>query len=574
MDAGNGSATAAAGRPAEPEDLAAARRGTIWQALQRNARRYPDKVAYVQVDDDRQRHALSYGEVAERATRLSEGLFATGVRRGDRLAVWMTNRPQWIITYFAAMRLGAVLVPLNTWLTAPEIGYQLRQSEARHLVIQDRFRKIDFVGALARLAPEVGTAPRGALYSPALPDLRNVIVCQRTGARGHGNLHQWSELARGAPAERAPDLASDWAAAAAAASAGVTGADLAMIKYTSGSTGRPKGVMLDQGGIVVFGKAHTERLGLTPDDVFFSAMPFFHAGGSLWGMQTMLELGGRLVFTEAFDPPLAGQLIESERCTVLFGILANELVTSALEAGRDFSSVRMSRPGGHGAGQLMPNSTLVINPFGLTECYGAVTLCGPEDPAGKQRSTSGRPLRGQQVKAVDPETGAEAAPGVVGEAWVRGNTMRGYWKNPEATAAMIDDDGWVHSEDLVSVDSDGYVTYASRLKLMLKVGGENVSVEEVERTISEHEAVFHCVVVGVPDQRKTETGRAYVILHEGAELDEATLLDWLRTRLARFKIPREVIFVDSLPRLGSNKFDRVTIQRLALHDAPAGANGN
>jgi fatty-acyl-CoA synthase len=530
---------------------------TVWAIVARNARRHPDKVAYVQVDDDRRRRELSYAEVAERAERLSEGLFGIGVRHGDRVAIWMTNRPEWIITYFAVMRLGAVLVPLNTWLTPPEIGYQLRQSEARHLVVQDRFRKVDFAGALTRIAPELATAHPGAFWSPELPDLRNVIVYHRAGGAGHRRQHQWSELAGGDPAA---------AAAAGAASAAVTGADLAMIKYTSGSTGRPKGVMLEQGGIVRYGQAHTERLGLTADDAFFSAMPFFHGGGSLWGIQTMLEVGGRLVFTEAFDPPLAGELIESEKCTVLFGILANELVTSARQAGRDFSSVRMSRPGGHGADTLMPNASLVINPFGLTECYGAVTMCGPGDPPGKQRATNGRPLRGQELKAVDPETGAEVPPGVVGEAWVRGNTMRGYWKNPEATAAMTDDDGWVHSEDLVSIDEDGYVTYASRLKLMLKVGGENVSVEEVERTVAQHEAVFHCVVVGVPDQRKTEIGRAYVILREGAELDEATLLDWLGARLARFKIPREVIFVDSLPRLGSNKFDRVKIQQHALEE--------
>ena len=533
------------------------RQGTVWQIVARNARRHPGKVAYVQVDDDRRRRVLTFAEVAERAERLSEGLFGIGVRRGDRVAIWMTNRPEWIVTYFAVMRLGAVLVPLNTWLTPPEIGHLLRQSEARHLVVQDRFRKIDFVGALTRVAPEFATASPGAFWSPGLPELRNVVVFHRTGEPGHPNLHQWGELAGGD---------QDAAAAAGAASAAVAPADLAMIKYTSGSTGQPKGVMLDQGGIVAYGQAHTERLGLTGADAFFSAMPFFHGGGSLWGIQTMLETGGRLVFTEAFDPPLAGELIESEKCTVLFGILANELVTSAVAAGRDFSSVRMSRPGGHGADALMPNASLVINPFGLTECYGAVTLCGPDDPPGKQRTTNGRPLRGQEVKAVDPETGAEVPPGVVGEAWVRGNTMRGYWKNPAATAAMIDEDGWVHSEDLVSVDSDGYVTYTSRLKLMLKVGGENVSVEEVERTVAQHEAVFHCVVVGVPDQRKTEIGRAYVILHEGAELDEAALLGWLRARLARFKVPREVIFVDSLPRLGSNKFDRVKIQQLALQE--------
>jgi fatty-acyl-CoA synthase len=540
--------------------------GTVWQVVAGNARRHPGKVAYVQVDDDRQRREMTYAEVAERAQRMAEGLFGIGVRRGDRVAIWMTNRPEWIISYFAVMRLGAVLVPLNTWLTPPEVAFLLRQSEARHLIVQDRFRKVDFLAALARIAPEfaatatAGPALRGAFWSAELPDLRNVVVFQRDGEPSHPGLHQWRELAAGDPA-----------AAAAAETAGdaVTGADLAMIKYTSGSTGRPKGVMLDHGGIVRYGEAHTERLGLTADDAFFSAMPFFHAGGSLWGMQTMLAVAGRLVFTEAFDPPLAGELIESERCTVLFGILANEMVTSALQAGRDFTSVRITRPGGHGADELMPGVKLVINPFGLTECYGAVTLCGPDDPPAKQRGTAGRPLRGQQVKAVDPETGTEVPPGVVGEAWIRGNTMRGYWKNPAATAAMIDADGWVHSEDLISVDEDGYVTYASRLKLMLKVGGENVSVEEVERTVAEHPAVFHCVVVGVPDRRKTEIGRAYVILHEGAELDQATLLDWLRARLARFKVPREVIFVASLPRLGSNKFDRVQIQQLALRDAPA-----
>jgi len=543
--------------------VAGAGRSTVWQVVLRNANLYPDKVAYVEVDGDRKRHELTYAEVARRATRLSEGLFSIGVRHGDRLAIWMTNRPEWIITYFAAMRLGAVLVPLSTWLTPPEIGYMLRQSEARHLVVLDRFRKIDFVDSLARIAPEVVAAPRGALWSPGLPDLRNVIIHQRAGGPGHENLHQWSELACGVP---------DSAADTEAVSATVTGADLAMIKYTSGSTGRPKGVMLDQGGIVLYGRAHTERLGLTSDDVFFSAMPFFHGGGSLWGIQSMLEQGGRLVFTEAFDPPLAGELVESEECTVLFGILANELVTSALRAGRDFSSVRMSRPGGHDADALMPSVSLVINPFGLTECFGAVTLCGPQDPPDKQRTTNGRPLRGQEIKVVDPETGTEVAPGAVGEAWVRGNTMRGYWNDPEATAKAIDDEGWMHSEDLVSVDSGGYVSYVSRLKLMLKVGGENVSVEEVERTILQHEAVFHCVVVGVPDPRKIEIGRAYVIVRQDAELDEATLLEWLAARLARFKIPREVIFVDSLPRLGSNKFDRVKIQQLALQEAPAGGS--
>lgn len=540
----------------DPE-LREARNNTVWQTALNNALERPDKVGYVQVDDDQRRRELTYGEVVEQATRLSEGLYSIGVRRGDRVALWMTNRPEWIITYLATMRLGAVLVPLNTWLKAPEVAYMLQQSEARHLIIMDRFRGIDFFETIKQIVPSVATSPRGAVWSSQLPDLRNVVVCSRDGRRIHDPVHHWGDLALGDPAA---------ATAVEAMGADVTGSDLALVKYTSGSTGSPKGVMIENGSVALYGVAHTERLGLTSDDVFFSAMPFFHSGGCMWGIQSMQAVGGRLVFTEAFDPSLAGALIESERATVMFGILANELVATAQRESRDFSSVRISRSGGKETSDLMPALEQIINPYGQTEAIGAATLCGPEDPREKQLETNGRPLRGITIKVVDPQTGRELGPREVGEAWIRGNVMRGYWKNPDATSKVIDDDGWIHSEDLVSIDEDGYVTFAGRLKLMLKVGGENVSVEEVERVILDHEAVFHCVVVGVPDPRKQETGRAYVVLRDGHELEATQLLEWLDSRLARFKIPRDVVVVDALPTLANAKFDRVAIQKMALSD--------
>ncbi|MCR2764365.1 AMP-binding protein [Microbacterium sp. zg.B48] len=545
------------------DDLVAARKRSVWQTVAENAANDPHKIAYLQVDDDHRRRSLTYADVADQASRLAEGLYSIGVRRGDRVAIWMTNRPEWILTYLAVLRLGATLVPLNTWLKAPEVAYLLKQSEARHLVILDRFRRIDFVEEIASIAPEIRTAPRSGFWSPELPELRNIVVLQRSSDASYENLHQWNELAAG-------DSASS--AAAEAISASVGGDDLAIIKYTSGSTGRPKGVMLEQGAIEVWGRAHSERAGLTSDDIFFSSMPFFHSGGSMWGIHTMQAVGGLLVFTEAFDPQLAGELIESERATVMFGILANELVTVALQAGRDFSSVQISRPGGKGMKELMPNLRLIINPYGQTEAMAAATLCGPEDPMERQSATNGRALRGNEVKVVDIETGQEAARGVIGEAWIRGNVMRGYWKLPEETAKAIDEDGWVHTEDLISMDEDGYVTFEGRLKLMLKVGGENVSVEEVERAIVEHDAVLHCVVVGVPDQRKTEIGRAYVVLHQEKDLDGTTLLEWLSARLARFKLPRDIEIVESLPVLGNAKYDRVRIQQLALQNAPVAAD--
>jgi fatty-acyl-CoA synthase len=175
-------------------------------------------------------------------------------------------------------------------------------------------------------------------------------------------------------------------------------------------------------------------------------------------------------------------------------------------------------------------------------------------------------LDGNELRVVDPETGLDAEPGMTSEAWLRGNIMRGYWNNPEQTARAIDDNGWLHSEDLISVDAEGYITYVGRLKLMLKVGGENVSIEEVERVISGHEAVAACAAVGVPDQRKGEVVRAYVTLRQRQALPRHLLHAWLEPRLARFKMPREIVFVETLQRLANGKLDRIALRQWATRE--------
>jgi fatty-acyl-CoA synthase len=201
-------------------------------------------------------------------------------------------------------------------------------------------------------------------------------------------------------------------------------------------------------------------------------------------------------------------------------------------------------------------------PFGLTECYGPGAVSSPDDPPEKAGS-SGTLLDGNVLRVVDPDTLEDVAPGEPGEAWLKGNIMRGYWNKPVETAKLFTDDGWMRSEDLIAVDEDGYIRYVGRIKLMLKVGGENVSIEEVENVVESHDDVAECGAVGVPDPRRQEVVRIYVGRRRGHALEEAQLRPWLEARLARFKQPRDIIFIDALPRLANGKIDRVTLARWA-----------
>ncbi|WP_330702185.1 class I adenylate-forming enzyme family protein [Novosphingobium resinovorum] len=544
-------------RAASEEDraaLEAARSRTMWQVLVDAAALDPDRKALVAADDDGAVTHLTYAQLLERVRNLSAGLASIGVARGDRIALWMTNRLEWAVSFFAAGRIGAAVVPINTFLKAPEIAYCIQQSGARHLIMLDRFRKLDMPEMLAGICPEWGDARGpGELCSRALPDLRNVVLFAREGT-SHRAAFDWAALeAVGAAAQ------DDWLAAADRMAAAVTPQDVFVVKYTSGSTGFPKGVMLQQGGFAANGILHAARTGMGREDVYFSMMPMFHAGGSIYGLMSMLPQGGTLVFTEAFSVELAIRMIGEEGATIFVGVLGKEVVMEAHQRGIAFPRLRMAPLHNDVARQVMPNVTFAFSPYGLTETYGPCAITGPADDPARMLSTGGRPLPGNEIRVIDPQTGNDLGPGEVGEAWVRGNTMIGYWNKPEETARAIDAEGWVHSEDLVSIDEDGYVTYRGRLKLMAKVGGENVSLEEVERCLAGHEGVTHCAAVGVSDPRKVEVVRVYVVRRPDIAISADDLHLWLKPRLAHFKLPRDIVFVDDLPRLGSGKLDRIAL---------------
>jgi fatty-acyl-CoA synthase len=539
--------------------LAAARSRTMWQAISDTARRFPDKVALVGAEDAGEVGTLTYAQLVERVRALSAGFASIGVERGDRTVLWHTNHLDWVVASFATMRLGSALVPVNTFLKAPEIQYVIAQSGARHLIMLDHFRNLDFAKVLEEISPAFARAEKpGSLFDPDLPDLRNVVINGRSGG-SHPGAHDMAALeAIGREPGKWLDLANTMAGK-------TQPSDLGMVKYTSGSTGFPKGVMLEQGGIVASGLLHGAQVHATDKDVFFSMMPFFHGGGSIWGQMTMLMNGGTLVFTEAFDPKMAVRLIDQEKPTIMMGVLAHEVVDEALAQGKTFASLRTAHAPDEASRKVMPNVSFNIMPFGLTETYGPAGVASPADPPEKI-GWSGQLLPGNVLRVVNPDTMEDVEPGEPGEAWFKGNITKGYWNKPVETAKLINEDGWLRSEDLMVCDAEGFVRYVGRIKLMLKVGGENVSIEEVENVVEKHEGVAECGAVGVPDPRRQEVVRVYVGRRKGHALEEVELRPWLEARLARFKQPRDIIFVDALPRLANGKIDRVTLAQWAEDD--------
>jgi len=538
-------------------ELARLRSFTIWRALERAAARDLQRPALVAANDRGDVSRLTYQELLTRSRDLSAGLADIGVRRGDRVVLWMTNTLEWVISAFAAMRIGASVVPVNTFLKPPEVKYFMEQSGARHLIMIDGFRALRMPQLLAEICPSVATAKTpGFLFSPELPDLRNVVLFARSGGK-LDCAFDFATLARNA-SPQAHALADRMERETQCS-------DLAMVKYTSGSTAFPKGVMLEHGGIVANAVLHSRRMGVDRSDTYFSMMPFFHAGGSIYGLMTMLVNGGTLVFTEAFNASLAADLLVAEQATVFVTMLGDEVVQAALAKGLVCGSVRVADLPNEAARKVMPNVQSCFHAFGLTETYGPAALSS--FTPGNCDVANGRPLDGNETRIVDPETGEDLPPGVPGELLVRGNLARGYWNKPVETARAFIQDGWFRSEDLVSIDANGYLTWHGRLKLMLKIGGENVSIEEVERVVTSHDAIAACCAVGVPDKRKREAIRLYVQMLTGQVLGEAELLAWLKPRLAHFKLPREIVFIDTLPRLGSGKVDRVQLAHLAKAEA-------
>lgn len=539
-------------------------RRTLWDVLSEQARNRPDKLAFVTIDAQGNEYRVTYREFHERARAVSQGLAKIGVRAGDRVGLWMTNKAEWLYTYFGVARIGATMVPMNTWLREEEAAFVLRKAAVRHLVMLSSFRKIDFVKMLSNIAPEWPSSTPGRLNSRNLPDLRNVVVLGGE-APSHNAALGWNDFCAGG---------NDCAVLADELAASAKPEDLAVVMFTSGSSGFPKGAMLEQWGLVTNGALYGRRLGLTEKDIYFNMMPFFHANALVMGLTNMVTRGGTYVFTEVKDGDAGAKLLEQEKCTILYGFppMLQAIFEALDKQPRKIDTLWLAgavRPSAV-PGQSWPmvdemrrrfGITNFFGAYGMTEVYSCITATGTQDSVERQEGGWGRPFDGQEFRIVDPATGLDAEPGKPGEILMRGLVFRGYYDLPEETAKTIDEDGWIHTQDLGVMDEDGYVKYVGRLKGMLKVGGENVAVEEVENVVRRFPGVVEVAVIGIPDDRYAEVPRAYIVRSTGAVIDTEAMQAFCTKVLAPFKVPRDYIVVDELPMTGSGKVDRQAVIR-------------
>jgi acyl-CoA synthetase (AMP-forming)/AMP-acid ligase II len=504
------------------------------------------------------RPAIIDGEVTRTFTELAgdvlvaaRGFAALGIRPKDRVGLWAANSHRWVTAALGLLTAGATVVPLNTRYRGAEARPLLARTQARALVVDQGFLGYDHLGSLFSAAATEEAA------GDDLPDLRLAVNLGAEPAVLAGTslaVVSWPQLTT--EARRVPE------AEALATADAVRPADLSEIIYTSGTTDAPKGVQLTHGAPIDLYIPYGRIWGLRPGDRYLIIMPFFHTGGNKAGVMSCLLHGVTMVPMPVFDAVTAMRLIERHRITVLNG--PPTVYTSILDHPDrdryDLSSLRLAATGASTVPQRLVERARTELPFenfitayGLTECCGTATMCRQGDSDQVITTTNGSALPGAELRIIGLD-GGEAPAGEPGEVLIRGaNVTTGYWRDPEATRAAIDPEGWLHTGDVGSLDTTGNLKITDRLKDLFIVGGFNVSPAEVEQVMTRHPQVSEAAVVGVPDPRLGEVARAYVIPKPGATPDAEQIIAWCRERLANFKAPRSVIFVDQLPRSASGK---------------------
>jgi fatty-acyl-CoA synthase len=548
----------------EGEDTAAAAEWegrTLGQALDHCCARWVEKELLIFPERRFSAHTL-----AAEVERFACGLLHLGVGRGEHVAVWLPNLPEYVVAEFALARLGAAMVPVNLRYKTSELEYVLRQSDATTLLLHPQLFDIDFLGMLRKVCPEIDRGPADGLRCRALPGLRRVITL---GEPAPGLLCYQDVLRRGDQ----PELA----AVLRARESEVTPESMVLLQYTSGTTAFPKAVMLAHGQVLRNAFQMAVRAGIESDDRVLSVMPMFHVGGSVCALLGSVTVGYSLYLGPKFDAAETLRVIEEEHITTYIGL---EAMFLAIRHHEDFS--RRSRDSlvkGWAAGtssllRMVAEEIGIRNVcslYGLSEASPNVCIADWRDPFEKRIGTMGRPQPGLKVKIIDPTTGETLRHSERGEICVRGwSVMKGYYNKPEETRAAIDPEGWLHTGDQGLVDEDGYLVWCGRLKDMLRVGGENVSALEVENFLCSHPHVRAAAVVGVPDERLGEVGLAFIQLKSGAQATEEEIIAYCRERIAVFKVPGYVRFVEQFEMTGSGKIQKFRMREQALEEMGLG----
>ncbi len=532
---------------------------TLGSLLDSTASKYPEKEAIVYVDRD---FRLTYRGFADLVDRLAKGLMAVGVEKGEKVALWAPNVPYWIALQFATAKIGAILLTVNTHYKLDELKYLLKQSEAENIFLVEGYRDSNYLDMVYELIPELKESPREYFKSTQFPHLKRVFFLGHEKYKGLYSIPELIGLGR---------LIGD--AEYIRRQREVSPHDVVNMQYTSGTTGFPKGVMLTHYNILNNGYWVGENMKLSPEDKICLPVPLFHCFGCVLGVLAAVSHGSSLVVLEEFNPLFVMTSVHSERCTALYGVptMFIALLEHSMFSRFDYSSLRT----GIMAGSPCPvrvmrevmdkmNMREITICYGLTEASPVMTQTRRDDPIEKRVETVGRPLPGIEVKVVDTKTGETLPPGLQGEVCCRGyNVMKGYYKMEEATREAIDKDGWLHSGDLGMFDEDGYLSITGRLKDMIIRGGENIYPREIEEFLYQMEGIYDVQVVGVPSEKYGEEVGAFIILKDGYSYTPEDIKEFCRGRLARYKIPKYIAFVNEYEMTASGKVQKFKLREKA-----------
>ena len=531
---------------------------TVGDMLSNIAKKYPTKLAvkYIEVN-----YTRTYYEFNKEVDKYAKGLLGMGICKGDHVAIWATNYPEWLVLFFATARIGAVLVTVNTNYKEAELEYLLSNSDSKALFICDGIKDIDCEKIIYSVCPELKTSKPGELHNERLPFLRYVVSLDNW----YDGMYNWSQIPYFGVLVSNDEYN--------ALKHSIDPDDVVNMQYTSGTTGFPKGVMLTHNNIVNNGKAIGDCMKFTAKDKLCIPVPFFHCFGMVLAIMAAVTHGAAMVPLLWYTPMKVMHAVEYEKCTAVHGVPTMFIrVLEHRDFSRyDFSSLRTGIMAGSPCPvkvmrdvidkMHMPEITIT---YGQTEASPACTMTTVDDPLEIRVNTVGKEMPFMETKIVDPDTGEDLPDGQPGEFVVRGyNVMKGYYKMPEATAAAIDKDGWLHTGDLAIRDPNGYYRITGRIKDMIIRGGENIFPKEIEDFIYTHPDVVDVQIVGVPSEKYGEEAYAFVIKRAGSNVTEKDIQTYVANNMARHKVPSYVEFIDQLPMTASGKIQKFVLRDMA-----------
>lgn len=505
----------------------------------------------------------SFKQLREKFDEVAKGLMALGIAKGDKVAIWANNLPEWVYTQYGSARMGAVLVTVNTNYRSKELEYLLQQSDTTTLILTGGIRESDeYLKVLNKVCPNLSDSEPGKLNCDKLPFLKNIIYLGKEKISGMYNWHEvlamGKRISDAQLKARLDSLAPD---------------DVINMQYTSGTTGFPKGVMLSHTNLIGNALSMAECMKLTPDDAMCIPVPFFHCFGCVIGTLCCMVSGATMAPVISFTAANVLKTVEISKCNALLGVPTmfiaefeemdkNSYDTSSLRTGVMAGSTCPVEVMKRVIKDMGANEMTIV--YGQTEASPGITQTRDQDSLELKTTTVGKALPNVEVKIVDPVTNKEMAIGEQGELCTRGyHVMKGYYKMAEATKNAIDEDKWLHTGDLAIMDANGYCKITGRIKDMIIRGGENIYPREIEEFLYTHPKVKDVQVVGITSEKYGEEVAAFIQLKPALEATEQEIISFCKDQISYHKIPRYIFFVDEYPTTASGKIQKYKLRELA-----------